>query len=158
MNRFVTIAAAAMLFAPAVARGQATTAPSYQDQSGQTREAIGTFAQLVTGPSTGTAIAASPAAEGARVVKAAPGSLFGLNVASGTTAGVVQVINAAAIPADGPITPAKCFYLAANTSVDLNLRAAPTYFPTGIVVVFSSGTSCFTKNASATAFISADAR
>jgi len=106
----------------------------------------------------GVAPVASSAASGGVVVKASAGNLYGLNVATGATAGVVQVLNATAIPADGTIAPAKCYYLAANQSLDLNLRAAPLYLSTGVVVVFSSGSSCFTKAASATAFISGDAR
>lgn len=106
----------------------------------------------------GVAPVSSTVAEGGRIIKAGAGNLYGLNVASGATAGVVQVLNSATIPADGAVTPIKCYYLAANSSLDLNLRAAPVYASTGVVVVFSSGTSCFTKAASATAFISGDAK
>lgn len=42
MNRFVTIAAALLAFVPMLAHAQ-TTAPVYQGQDGQTKEAIGTF-------------------------------------------------------------------------------------------------------------------
>jgi len=106
----------------------------------------------------GVAPSASTAAEGARILKASAGNLFGLNVVSGATAGVVQVFNSATIPADGAVTPAKCYFLAANSSLDLNLRAAPLYLSAGVSVAFSSGTSCFTKAASATAFISGDTK
>lgn len=100
---------------------------------------------------------ATSAAAGALVVKASAGNLYGLNVTSGATAGYIMVFNAIAAPADGTVTPAKCIPLAANAGIDLNYRATPTYFGTGITVVFSS-TGCFTKTSSATAFISGDAK
>jgi len=100
---------------------------------------------------------ATSAAASALVIKASAGNLYGLNVTSGTAAGYIMVFNATAAPADGTVTPAKCIPLAANAGIDLNYRATPTYFGTGITVVFSS-TGCFTKTASATAFISGDAK
>jgi len=157
MNRIVTIVAAALVaFLPSLAHGQ--VAPVYQGQDGQTRESIGTFSQLATGAGSGTTTAASAAASAGIIAKGAPGNLYGFNVASGASAGVVQVFNSATIPADGTVSPVKCFYLAASTSLDANLRAAPVFMSVGIVVVFSSGSSCFTKTASATAFISADVK
>lgn len=86
-----------------------------------------------------------------------PGYLQGVNVTSGASAGYVLVFDSTTVPADGAVTPARCVPLAANTGIELNWRASPIMFRNGMVVVFST-TGCFTKTASATAFIAADYR
>ena len=105
----------------------------------------------------GTALNASAAAASAVVGKASAGNLYGANITSGASAGFVMVFNAASAPADGAVTPARCIPLAANTGIELNYRAVPSFYTTGITVVFST-TGCFTKTASATAFIAVDAK
>lgn len=105
--------------------------------------------------SVGTSYGVSTAVESGRVLKASAGNLYGLNVTSGASAGFVLVFNSTTVPADGAVTPVKCYPLAANTGFDLNYRASPVAFATGISVAFST-TGCFTKTASATAFISGD--
>lgn len=105
----------------------------------------------------GTAGNATAAAASALVVKASAGNLYGLNVTSGAAAGFVMIFNAVSAPADGAVTPARCIPLAASTGIELNYRALPMAFTTGITVVFST-TGCFSKTASATAFIAADAK
>lgn len=118
---------------------------------------LGSATVLDSTAGTGTPPSASTAVETGRVVKASAGNLFGLNVVTGATAGYVLIFNTTTIPADGAVTPVKCYAIATNTSLDLNLRAAPLYLSSGITVVFST-TGCFTKTASATAFISGDAK
>lgn len=113
--------------------------------------------QPVATASAGVAPVATTVAASSQVIKASAGNLYSLNVTSAASAGYVMVFNATTAPADGTVTPAKCLPLAANTGLDLNFRAAPTFFSTGIAVVFST-TGCFTKTASATAFISGDAK
>lgn len=94
----------------------------------------------------------SPAAESGRVLKATGGNLFSFSVTNGATAGYVMVINAAAVPANGAVTPVICLQLPANTSVGVQWDARnPLSLNTGIVLVYST-TGCFTKTASATAF------
>jgi len=88
------------------------------------------------------------------VAKTVRSELVGLNVVSGASAGFVLVFDANTLPADGAVAPSLCLPLAANTGLDWNFRSAPVQFVTGIVVVFST-TGCFTKTASATAFIAA---
>jgi hypothetical protein len=105
----------------------------------------------------GTLTIATSAVSGGLVVKATAGNLYGLNIATGATAGYLMVFNSATVPADGAVTPIKCFQIAANTSIDLPYRSAPLGFTTGISAAFSS-TGCFTKTTSATAFMSADYR
>lgn len=107
--------------------------------------------------STGTAINATSVASSGVVFKVTPGTLFGVNVTAAATAGYVMIFNSTTIPADGTVTPSRCIPLAANTGLELNYRPIPIYFGTGIAVAFSS-TGCFTKTASATAFITADVK
>jgi hypothetical protein len=95
------------------------------------------------------------AAVGASLIaKAVQSELYGLNVTSGASAGFVLVFDAKTVPADGAVTPTLCLPLAANTGLDWNFRSAPVQFVNGIVVVFST-TGCYSKTASATAFIAA---
>jgi hypothetical protein len=89
------------------------------------------------------------------VVNGSNANLLYLNVVSGASAGYVMVFNATSAPADGAVTPTLCYTLAANSTLTITYEStAQPYFGTGIVVVFST-TGCFTKTASATAFISA---
>lgn len=112
---------------------------------------------LESSTTSGVAPVATTAVAGGQVLKASAANLYGLNVVSGASAGYVLVTNTTTVPADGAVTPLKCYALAANSSLDLNLRAAPVYFSTGVSVSFST-TGCFTKTASATAFISGDVK
>lgn len=97
----------------------------------------------------------TPAVAGALIVKAGTVYLAGLNVTSGASAGYVMLFDAADVPADGAVAPLRCLPIAANTGLDVNWRGAPVYLQQGAVVVFST-TGCFTKTASATAFIAGD--
>lgn len=107
--------------------------------------------------SSGTAAAVTPVAAGSLVAKASGGTLYGVNVTAGASAGYVLIFNATTAPADGTVTPARCIPLAANTGIEVNYRSVPLYFATGITVVFST-TGCFSKTVSATAFIAADVK
>lgn len=97
---------------------------------------------------------ANPAVGSSLIAKTVSGELHGVNVVSGATAGFILVFDAKTVPADGAVTPAYCLPLAASTGIDWNFRSNPAVFVNGIVVVFSS-TGCYSKTASATAFISA---
>lgn len=105
----------------------------------------------------GVGYTATSAASSALIVKTVGADLYDVNVVSGASAGYVLVLDANAVPADGTVTPALCLPVAANTGLDISLRAQPMFFRAGIVVVFST-TGCFSKTASATAFISAAAQ
>lgn len=105
----------------------------------------------------GTTPVVSGAVSGGIVGKASAGNLYGYNVVAGASAGFILITNTATVPADGVVTPLKCIPLAANTGIDVNLRGQPVFFSTGISISFST-TGCFAKTASATAFISIDAR
>lgn len=97
---------------------------------------------------------ATAAAAAAQVAKAAPGVLYGLNVVSGASAGYVMIFNLAAKPADGTVTPSKCYALAANSSLQMGWDKGLS-FSVGIVIVFST-TGPYTKTESATAFIESE--
>jgi hypothetical protein len=98
-------------------------------------------------PQTVTTVAA-----GSLVLKASSGALYGFTVTSGASAGYVLVFDAVAAPADGTVTPAMCYKIAATSTISMPYNP-PALFATGITVVFST-TGCFTKTVSATAFIS----
>lgn len=92
------------------------------------------------------------------VVKNSPGNLYGFSVTTGATAGYVFVSNTTTAPTAGgaAITPVKCYTIAANSTVGVTY-SPPLVLSTGVTLVFST-TGCFTNTASATAFISGDAK
>lgn len=85
------------------------------------------------------------------VLKAGTGNLYRVTLVAGASAGFLMVFNATAAPADGAVTPQICRPVAANGVVDV-LYDIPNRFSTGITAVFST-TGCFTKTASATAYV-----
>lgn len=94
----------------------------------------------------------SSAAEANHVLKASPGNVYGIRVTSGAAAGYVLLFDATAAPSNGAVTPVDCIVLPANSSMGISYNP-PWVMATGITVSFST-TGCFTKTASATAFIS----
>ena len=65
------------------------------------------------------------------------------------------VFDATSAPADGAVTPAKCFAYPAGTLSASYGFSAPPAFTTGIVLSVST-TGCFTKTASVHAFLGGD--
>lgn len=119
----------------------------------------GTGTQAVAlAPSTaaGAALASvvSTTAESSRVFKSGAGNAYEWQVSTGIVAGYVLVFDATAAPADGVVTPIQCVAVAASSTVGSTMHTLPERFATGYTVVFST-TGCFTKTASATAFIRA---
>lgn len=94
-------------------------------------------------------------AAGSLIAKASAGNCYGFNVVSGATAGYFLLFNSATVPADGTVTPFRAYKMAADTSLGVHWDV-PRRFSAGIVGVFSSGATPFTKTASATAFIAID--
>ena len=108
-----------------------------------------------TAPSSSSALAAN------QVVKSASGNLYGFQISADPTLAAapwwVMIHDATSAPADGPVTPKKCYAMPSGT---LSYSAAwemPVYFATGIVIGVST-TGCFAKTASTHAFISGDAK
>jgi hypothetical protein len=98
--------------------------------------------------------AATTVAASSLILKATAGNLFGVDICTAGTAGYLMLFNSATAPADGTVTPAKVFPVAANAGLRLDF-ITPIRFTIGITAVFSS-TGPFTKTASATAFISGE--
>lgn len=93
------------------------------------------------------------------VVDAASGHLTSFEVAADSTlsgaAWWVMIYDATTAPADGSITPAKCYAIPSGATTISAAFPIPTTFTTGIVIGVST-TGCFTKTASTHAFISGD--
>lgn len=96
-----------------------------------------------------------------QVVKAAPGGLYSLQVSADSTLSAaawwIMVYDALAAPADGAVTPKKCYAQALGTTSFGTSFPTPIGFNTGIVIGVST-TGCFSKTASVHAFISGDAQ
>lgn len=124
--------------------------------------ASGAPSNVVINPSSESAAAIAPDATTAysssKVLKASAGNLYSLTVTNGATSGLVMIFDATSAPADGAVTPKKCWAMPSTTSTLGMAAEPPLRFSTGITVVYSSGTDCFTKAASATAFISGEAK
>lgn len=80
--------------------------------------------------------------------------LHGAAITTGAAAGYFMLLNAAADPGNGPVTPVKCVQVAAASTTGISADPNTMWdFPKGIVLVFST-TGCFTETQSATAFFS----
>lgn len=101
----------------------------------------------------------STSAESSHVIKASCDPVAGCRLidfeVTSTVGGYVLVFDATVAPADGAVTPVKCYQMGAGT-LGVQFAANPMKATSGIVLVFST-TGCFTKTASATAFFSAAA-
>lgn len=108
----------------------------------------------------GLPTAASPALASNLVVKESAGNLYAFNISADPTlsgaAWWLMIFNATSAPADGAVTPAKCYaFPSGTTSYSASWGIIPLYLGTGITLVVST-TGCFTKTASAHAFLSGD--
>lgn len=94
-----------------------------------------------------------------QVLKATPGTLASFEVSADSTLSAaawwIMIYDAASAPADGAVTPAKCYGMASGTVSFSAGWAQPVAFLTGMVIGVST-TGCFTKTASTHAFISGD--
>lgn len=137
-----------------IALGQTTMASSLPVVIASNQSAIPTTTAAST---TGGATHSQTSAVGASLVaKASAGSLYGFEVTSGATAGFVMIHDATSKPADGAVTPAKCYTLPANSTIGASWDAIPVNMTTGITLVFST-TGCFSQTStSSTAFLAAD--
>lgn len=124
----------------------------------------GTFAVQIS-PSSASAAGLSPSSTSAlaasQTIKGSAGNLYAFEVSADSTLSSapwwVMIFNATSLPADGAVTPAKCYAVAAGVpSVSYGWNT-PVQFSNGIVIGAST-TGCFTKTASAHAFISGDAQ
>lgn len=136
---------------PALSDGQVTDFQA--DAAGRLK--VATAAEPTTAAASAVAPVVTAAVASSKVLKAAPGNFYGCNVVSGASGGYVMLHDAVAAPADGAVTPIKCWVLAANSSLEVGY-AAPIRCAVGITIAFST-TGPFAQALSATAFISGDA-
>lgn len=95
------------------------------------------------------------------IIKASAGNLYSFEVAADSTLSAaawwIMIHNATSAPADGAVTPLKCYAMPLGTTTFSAAFPTPVAFSTGIVIGVST-TGCFTKTASTHAFISGDAQ
>jgi hypothetical protein len=97
------------------------------------------------------ASAQTAAAASSLVLNASGGILNSLQANNSSTAGYLLVFDASSAPADGTVTPKFCYEMAANTTLQESWQYGVP-FVNGVTLVYSS-TGCFSKTASATAFM-----
>lgn len=106
-------------------------------------------------PTTSAALAANT------VIKASAGNLYSFEVSANSTLAAaawwIMIYNATSAPADGAVTPLKCYAMPLGTTAFAAAFPTPVAFSTGITIGVST-TGCFTKTASTNAFISGDAQ
>lgn len=124
-----------------------------------TLPASGTPSTVVIGPNTYSASAALAANQ---IVKASAGTLYSFDVAADATlsgaAWWVMIHDATTAPADGAVTPVKCYAMPnGTTNFSATFPGGGVSFLTGIVIGVSTA-GCFSKTASTHAFISGDYR
>lgn len=147
------------LAASGVVAGYNTTLPTYANgQYGTVQMTPNGSLDAALTPTSNSSNANVPTATAAvgsnLVVKGTPGNLYSWVVTSGASAGYVMIFNATTLPADGAVTPADCRVIAANSTIGSGNYDIPERYSTGIVIGFST-TGCFSKAASATAYIRA---
>lgn len=96
------------------------------------------------------------------IAQGAPVTLCSFNVSADSTLSAaawwVMIYDAATAPADGAVTPVKCYAMTAGTtSYNAGFSGGAIKFRTGIVIGVGTN-GCFTKAASTHAFISGDFR
>lgn len=82
-------------------------------------------------------------------------NLFGIQVTTTGSAGRAMLFDATALPANGAVTPKKCWSLAASTTTAISWNT-PITNATGITVGFSTGADCYTLTAANAEFIGVD--
>lgn len=95
------------------------------------------------------------------VVNGAPSALVTFEVSADSTLSAaawwIMAYDATTAPADGAVTPAKCYAVPSGATSYSAAFPIPPAFTVGVVLGVST-TGCFTKTASTHAFISADYR
>lgn len=119
------------------------------------QQLTGPYQPVVIGPTRDTNISI-PAVLSASItsqvlIKASAGSLYSAVFTNSTgSAGFALLIDAAAIPNDGAVTPRDCRALPANSSVHINyMPGPPDAYSSGVVGVITSATTCYTKTSGA---------
>jgi hypothetical protein len=116
-------------------------------------------------PSSASSAALTPATSAAlasnTVVKASAGNLYSFEVSADSTLSAaawwIMVFDATSLPANGAVTPKKCYAMALGVTSYAAAFPMPVAFTTGITIGVST-TGCFSQTASVHAFISGDAQ
>lgn len=91
-----------------------------------------------------------------KVLQASAAVIKSLSITSTSASAFVMVFNATSAPADGAVTPAKCFQFNGPNTVAVDWGLHPLKLATGATVVISTGADCLTKTTGvATAFFDA---
>lgn len=95
-----------------------------------------------------------------QILKTSAGSIYSFNVSADATLSAaawwIMIYNTPSAPADGAVTPSKCYAMASGvTSFSAAFSGAVPLGGTGITIGVSTN-GCFTKAASTHAFISGD--
>lgn len=80
---------------------------------------------------------ATTAAAASLVLKSTPGSFYGANCTSTSAAGFLMLFDAASKPADGAVTPKKCWAVPAAGSIEAGY-IVPVRMTVGITLAFST--------------------
>lgn len=119
--------------------------------------ATDTSVVVTPSPNTGIVYASTSALAANLVAKGSAGNLVDLEVSADATLAAadwwIMVFDATSAPADGAVTPVKCYYMPATTTTFFTGFTGFPKFNTGITISIST-TGCFTKTASTHAFIS----
>lgn len=130
---------------------------------GTPMQSTGGTVGLVPSAASGAGISAvsSSALAANTVIKASAGNLYSFQVSADSTLSAaawwIMIYDATSAPADGAVTPKKCYALPSGSTLASFGFQYPVAFSTGIVIGVST-TGCFTKTASTHAFISGDAQ
>lgn len=136
------------------------------DTTGKLCDGAGGGGNTVTlAPSSSSASGLSPSSTSAlassQIVKSGAGNLFSFDISADSVLSSapwwIMIFNATSLPADGAVTPTKCYAEPAGAASASFGFFIPVQFSTGIVIGVST-TGCFTKTASVHAFISGDAQ
>jgi len=87
---------------------------------------------------------------------------YGFELFAGPTAGLAMVFATTSAPADGVVTPVKCYPVAANASISIAYQPAQIVMTPGTTVVFGQNNglanACFNLVKQNAAFISGEAQ
>ena len=112
------------------------------------------FAQSLTV----TPVATSAPANGL-VLNAAPSSAYGFELYSKTNDGIAYLLNTTTIPADGAVTPARCYPVVAGTAITVAYQPVNLTMAAGATIVFgTTAGSCYNLIKQNADFIAGEAR
>lgn len=107
-------------------------------------------------PASGVSQAKTGAAASSLVAKASAGSVMSIS-GSAANGSYIMLFNATSAPADGAVTPDKCWGpMAAAGPFSLSWGIGPVFTASTGITVVSSSTGCFTKTATNAAFLAVE--